>query len=246
MLRTTISGCGEASTLSAKVRIHLLPGEDASVLNVCICGRLRRMRIACPLSSIMRLTSPMMAPPLARIGSRSIGCLESNTSHTVSPRRNEAAGVASAKLKVRRSPSLSRTASSLTGAPAACEGASGVPFCTTSAAAGLMMAGDTGELFDTSITAEAGRAGFSVTTAGAGVAGGLACSAATGGFAGNSATACGLLTASAFAASIFGGALASPPLGAALACGLISPSAGAPLASGFAAGAAGSGLAGAA
>ena len=50
------------------------------------------------------------APPLLRIGSISIGFMESNTSHTVSARRNSAAGVAAAKANVRRRPSLSRLA----------------------------------------------------------------------------------------------------------------------------------------
>src|SRR5260370_27533478 len=53
----------------------------------------------------------MTAPPLLRIGSTSIGFIESNTSHTVSARRNSAAGVAVAKENFRRRPSLSRGAS---------------------------------------------------------------------------------------------------------------------------------------
>src|SRR5712664_4661333 len=52
----------------------------------------------------------MIAPPLLRIGSMSNGFGESNTSHTVSARRNNAAGVAVAKENFRRSPSLSRMA----------------------------------------------------------------------------------------------------------------------------------------
>src|SRR5712691_4229213 len=52
----------------------------------------------------------MMAPPLLRIGSMSNGFKESNTSHTVSARRNNAAGVAVAKETFRRRPSLSRMA----------------------------------------------------------------------------------------------------------------------------------------
>ena len=94
MLRNTINGCGGACTLSANEQRpdgRRLP--RSSLVSECICGRLRRMRIACPFSSGMRLTSPMIAPPLARIGSTSSGFGESNTSHTVSPRRNEAAGV---------------------------------------------------------------------------------------------------------------------------------------------------------
>src|SRR5882672_6423213 len=52
----------------------------------------------------------MIAPPLLRIGSMSNGLGESNTSHTVSARRNNAAGVAVAKENFRRRPSLSRMA----------------------------------------------------------------------------------------------------------------------------------------
>src|ERR1700682_4382675 len=52
----------------------------------------------------------MIAPPLLRIGSMSNGFGESNTSHTVSARRNNAAGVAVAKENFRRRPSLSRMA----------------------------------------------------------------------------------------------------------------------------------------
>src|SRR6185437_13397284 len=42
----------------------------------------------------------------------------SKISHTVSPRLNEAAGVAEGKVKVRRKPSLSRQASTLTASSA--------------------------------------------------------------------------------------------------------------------------------
>ena len=69
--------------------------------------------MAWPFSSGNRLTSPMMAPPLARIGSTSIGLVWSNTSHTVSARRNSAAGVGAAKENVTRRPSLSRLASTV-------------------------------------------------------------------------------------------------------------------------------------
>ena len=115
MLRATDRGCGEACTLSAKVIVQSVPLARSSVDKECICGRLRRKRIACPLSSGSRLTSPMIAPALARIGSTSSGALESKISHTVSPRRNEAAGVMDGKEKVRRRPSLSRQASTFTG-----------------------------------------------------------------------------------------------------------------------------------
>jgi len=47
--------------------------ERPSLSSEGICGRLSRMRMAWPFSSGSRLTSPMMAPPLARIGSTSIG-----------------------------------------------------------------------------------------------------------------------------------------------------------------------------
>src|SRR5258708_29599840 len=56
----------------------------------------------------------MIEPPRLRIGSISSGFGESNTSHTVSARRKNAAGVAVAKENIRRRPSLSRLA--LTGA----------------------------------------------------------------------------------------------------------------------------------
>ena len=65
--------------------------------------------------------------PWLRIGSISSGFSESNTSHTVSARRNNAAGVAVAKENISRRPSLSRLA--LTGvalsAALACGGGSG-------------------------------------------------------------------------------------------------------------------------
>jgi hypothetical protein len=53
--------------------------------------------------------------------STSTGCRESNTSHTVSARRNNAAGVAAANAKVMRSASLSRLAVTVAGpAPTGC------------------------------------------------------------------------------------------------------------------------------
>jgi hypothetical protein len=55
----------------------------------------------------------MTAPPWLRMGSTSIGFLESNSSHTVSARRNNAAGVAAENEKLRRRPSLSRLALTL-------------------------------------------------------------------------------------------------------------------------------------
>src|SRR5258705_10461655 len=69
----------------------------------------------------------MIEPPWLRIGSISSGFGESNTSHTVSARRKNAAGVAVAKENISRRPSLSRLA--LTGAALsaalACGGGSG-------------------------------------------------------------------------------------------------------------------------
>ncbi len=50
-------------------------------------------------------------------GSTSIGLVESNSSHTVSARRNNAAGVAVGNENVRRRPSLSRLALTLAGLP---------------------------------------------------------------------------------------------------------------------------------
>ena len=50
-----------------------MPPVRPSLSSDGICGRLRRMRMAWPFSSGNRLTSPMMAPPLARIASTSIG-----------------------------------------------------------------------------------------------------------------------------------------------------------------------------
>src|SRR4030088_261784 len=64
------------------------------------------MRIAWPFSSGNWLTSATIDPPLLRICPISIGLVVSNTSHTVSARRNNAAGVAAAKENVRLRPSL--------------------------------------------------------------------------------------------------------------------------------------------
>ena len=68
------------------------------------------MRIACPFSSGITLTSAMTDPAWPRMGSTSIGFVESNSSHTVSARRNNAAGVAAGNENVTRRPSLSRLA----------------------------------------------------------------------------------------------------------------------------------------
>ena len=73
MFRSTVSGSGGVWPRSAKVSVHSAPLARPSLSSEGICGRLRRMRMAWPFSSGSRLTSPMMAPPLARIGSTSIG-----------------------------------------------------------------------------------------------------------------------------------------------------------------------------
>src|ERR1700761_9536403 len=57
----------------------------------------------------------MIEPPLVLIGAVSIGFVVSNTIHTVSARRNKAAGVSFANANVTCRPSLSRIA--LTVAP---------------------------------------------------------------------------------------------------------------------------------
>ena len=113
MLRNTINGCGGACIFSASASVQAVPLPRSSLVSECNSGRLRRMRIAWPFSSGKRLTSPTIAPPLARIGSTSSGFFESNTSQTVSPRRNDAAGVGPAKENFRRNPSLSRVASTV-------------------------------------------------------------------------------------------------------------------------------------
>ena len=110
MFRTTTSGCGGVCIVSANVSVQFALPDWPSPVSEGICGRLRRMRIACPFSSGTWLTSEMRAPPLARIGSISTGFVESNTSHTASARRNRAAGVPVAKENFRRRPSLSRVA----------------------------------------------------------------------------------------------------------------------------------------
>jgi hypothetical protein len=93
MFRVATSGCVGVCIVSANVTVQLEPAGRSSPVSDGICGRLRRMRIACPLSSGIELTSAMREPPLLRIGSASIGFVVSNTSHTVSARRNSAAGV---------------------------------------------------------------------------------------------------------------------------------------------------------
>ena len=110
MLRVAISGWVGVCIVSAKVTVQF----DAAGLFVA--GQRRHLRAVeanaerLALVQRHRLTSARSEPPLPRIASISIGLLESNTSHTVSARRNNAAGVAAAKENVRRRPSLSRWA----------------------------------------------------------------------------------------------------------------------------------------
>ena len=141
MLRIATSGCVGICSVSENVTAHFAPAVRSSPSSEDICGRLRRIRIAWPFSSGSRLTSDMIDPPWLRIGSISSGSTESNTSHAVSARRNNAAGVAVAKKNIRRRPSLSRLA--LTEAPLsaalACgsgSGAARVMFGGACAAAG--------------------------------------------------------------------------------------------------------------
>ena len=65
MLRIATSGCVGVCIVSAKVSVQLAPPAWSSPVSEGICGRLRRMRIACPLSSGNRLTSAMIEPALA-------------------------------------------------------------------------------------------------------------------------------------------------------------------------------------
>ena len=117
MFRITASGCVGVSMASAKVTVQFTPPGWSSPVSEGNWGRLRRMRIACPFSSGMTLTSAMTDPTWPRMGSTSIGLVESNSSHTVSARRNNAAGVAAGNENVRRRPSLSRLAFTLAGLP---------------------------------------------------------------------------------------------------------------------------------
>ena len=110
MLRIAFSGCDGVCMASAKVSTQFCPVFSSPVSDAS-CGRLSRRRIAWPFSSGTALTSPITDPASRRIGSRSSGFAESNTSHTTSARRNKAAGAAEANENVRRSPSLLRLAS---------------------------------------------------------------------------------------------------------------------------------------
>ena len=136
--------------------------------------------MACPFSSGSRLTSPMMAPPLARIGSISSGLVWSNTSHTVSARRNSAAGVGAAKENVTRKPSLSRLASTvavLSLAPLSGSGldAAGSAFFAGSAGGGACLGVTAfGASAAAAWTCSAGGATFAASADGAGFSGAAA------------------------------------------------------------------------
>ena len=56
MLRIATSGCVGVCIVSAKVSVQFAPPACSSPVSEGICGRLSRMRIACPLSSGSRLT----------------------------------------------------------------------------------------------------------------------------------------------------------------------------------------------
>src|ERR1700730_11379939 len=112
----------------------------------------------------------MIEPALALTGSISIGSVASNTSHIVSARRNNAAGVAAEKANVKLTPSPPRPASTgaaplpaavAGGGPASAAGsdAARVIFCDLAAAG----AG----------SSVAGCSGFGVSGAGVGAASGL-------------------------------------------------------------------------
>src|SRR5580700_6009307 len=109
----------------------------------------------------------MIVPLLERIGSRSSGLAASNTSQTVSPRRNEAAGVADAKENVRRRPSLSLIASTLPASPVidAFAAASGAFIAASAPAPGGGVfngggAADGGSALGVSVAAFATSSGF--------------------------------------------------------------------------------------
>src|ERR1700743_2696465 len=110
MLRTTDKGFVGVSIASEKVSVQFGSPLRSSLVSDGICGRFNRIRIAWPLSNGTCFTWAMTAPPLFGIDVTSIGFLESTPSHTVSERRNKAAGVVAAKRNVRCSPSLSRKA----------------------------------------------------------------------------------------------------------------------------------------
>src|SRR5258707_6625064 len=99
----------------------------------------------------------MIAPPLLRIGSMSKGFKESNTSQTVSARRNNAAGVAVAKENFRRRPSLSRMATT---------GAAPSPAFVSGGGSGTATAIFGGASAAGAVVSVAGRAGIGGSGAG--------------------------------------------------------------------------------
>src|ERR1700730_1350179 len=127
------------------------------------------MRTAWPFSSVHWLTSEMIDPPLLRIGSISSGFVASNTSHTVSARRNKAAGVAVAKENISRSPSLSRLA--FTNAPPSAAFAAGCGSETVDIIFGGAGAAGAGLCFAGAAISFGGAAGAAASFAGASFAG---------------------------------------------------------------------------
>ena len=146
------------------------------------------MRTASPWSSGSRLASATMEPSLPRIGATSSGVVESNTSQTVSARRNNAAGVAVAKENVRCRPSLSRSAPNR---GRRCRRTLLRPAAATPRILGGVCAG---------------TSGVSPTGAGFGVSGSVACGAGDG-----CGAASGLMARSAVLAIFSGGGGAASP-----------------------------------
>ena len=190
MLRTATKGSGGACMVSAKVSVQMDPPSLSSPLKEGNCGRLRRMRTACPFGIDRLLTSATSAPPLLRIGSMFTGFAESNTSHTVSARRNNAAGVVPVKEKVTRSPSASRwaaTDAACLSAAATAGGLAGAAGVVFGAAAAVSAFGASGRAASAAggCSGTAAVAGFAGSTGAGGfsAAGGGGCTAACGGFA---------------------------------------------------------------
>ena len=90
MLRIATSGWVGVRIASANVSVQRATPASSSLVSDGNCGRLRRIRIACPLSSVTALTSAMIAPPLLRIGSTSIGFAVNRTPAT--PHRPDETG----------------------------------------------------------------------------------------------------------------------------------------------------------
>src|ERR1700680_361414 len=113
----------------------------------------------------------MTAPALLRIGSTSIGFKQSNTSHTVSARRNTAAGVTVPKETFRRRPSLSRWAvTEAAPSPAFASGGGGSGAATmifgATSAKGVAIGVLAGTSAACAAISLAGRAGAAVSGAG--------------------------------------------------------------------------------